>query len=176
MNVINKPTLFRKSSLLLMATTIILAGCSGGADDDLLEYIDEVKTRPGGRIEALPQIKPYENFVYQAANLRSPFVPDRPDVQNPTGPKPIEARNKEYLEQFPLDALDMVGALISKGETYGLVRSQDGLVHRVKTGNYLGQKDGQITAITDSEIQISELIPDGIGGFYQRTAAIALSD
>jgi hypothetical protein len=46
---------------------------------------------------------------------------------------------------------------------YGLVQTSDRLIHRVVTGNYLGQNDGRIISITDSAIQLLEIIPDGLG-------------
>ena len=153
---------------------LVLAGC-GGDMDDLLAKIDEVKARPGGRIEPLPQIKPYETFTYEAESLRSPFVPDTQQVAGqPTGPRPDTTRNKEFLEQFPLDTLAMVGTLEREGKTYGLVQTQDGLVHRVLPGNYVGQNDGRIVTISSAEIEVEELVPDGIGGFFKRSAAISL--
>jgi type IV pilus assembly protein PilP len=156
----------------LAATT--LAGCSGG-NSDLQAYIDEVKARPGGRIDPLPQVKPYETFTYEANSLRSPFQPDRPGGGRASGgPRPDADRPKEYLEQFPLDTLAMVGTLTQNGATYGLVQSQDGLVHRVLPGNYIGQNDGRVVAITQAEIAVEELVPDGIGGFYRRPASIGL--
>ena len=162
--------------VVLGITAFGLSACSGGMDD-LLGYVDEVKARPGGRIEPLPQIKPYDTFSYQASNLRSPFLPDRPAAPGQfAGPQPLENRSKEYLEQFPLDTLNMVGSVDQAGKTYGLVRTQDGLVHRVMAGNYVGQNDGRIIAISDSEVSIEELVPDGIGGFFKRSAAIGLSD
>ncbi len=152
----------------------VVAGC-GGDMDDLLIYIDEVKARRGGRIEPLPQIKPYETFTYRAGDLRSPFVPDTPAASaRPTGPRPDTRRSKEFLEQFPLDTLTMVGTLEREGRTYGLVQTQDGLVHRVLPGNYVGQNDGRIVAVNDSDIEVEELVPDGIGGFFKRSAAIGL--
>ena len=162
--------------LILAVWVAGVAACSGGPSD-LLEYIDEVKARPGGRIEPLPQIKPYDTFAYQATELRSPFLPDRPNAPGSfTGPRPIEDRNKEYLEQFPLDTLNMVGTVDKSGKTFGLVQTQDGLVHRVMAGNYIGQNDGRIVAINDAEISLEELVPDGIGGFFKRSAAIGLTD
>jgi type IV pilus assembly protein PilP len=153
---------------------LLLAGCGGGMDD-LLAYVDEVKARPGGRIEPLPQIKPYETFTYEAETLRSPFMPDRaPSRSAASGPRPEANRPKEYLEQFPLDTLDMVGTLVREGRTYGLLQTQDGLVHRVLPGNYIGQNDGRVLAITESEITLEELVPDGIGGFFKRSAAVGL--
>ena len=156
---------------------LALLGCSAGVDDELLSYLDEVKARPGGRIEPLPQIKPYEAFAYAAEDIRSPFEPDRPDTPAAmSGPKPIEDRNKEYLEQFPLDTLNMVGTLDREGTTFGLVQTQDGMVHRVIAGNYVGQNDGRIVVISDASIRLEELVPDGIGGFYKRSAEIGLGE
>lgn len=162
--------------LLLGIAALGVAACAGGSAD-LLEYIDDVKARPGGRIEPLPQIKPYDTFAYQASDLRSPFMPDQPNAPgNIAGPQPVENRNKEYLEQFPLDTLDMVGTLDRSGKTFALVQTLDGLVHRVIAGNYLGQNDGRVVAISDAEISLEELVSDGIGGFFKRSAAIGLSD
>ena len=165
--------LIRVATALLLS--LLLVAC-GGDMSDLQEYIADVKQRPGGRIEPLPQIKPYETFRYRADNQRSPFVPDQRDANEgrPEGPKPIENRNKEYLEQFPLDTLAMVGTLEREGRTYGLVQTQDGLVHRVVPGNYVGQNDGRIMTIDESGIQVEELVPDGIGGFFKRTAEIGI--
>lgn len=155
----------------------LLSGCAAGVDDELQAYVDEVKARPGGRIEPLPQIRPYETFTYTADKVRSPFQPDRPDSPSAiAGPKPLKDRSKEYLEQFPLDTLAMVGTLENQGRTFGLVQTQDGMVHRVTPGNYVGQNDGQIIAITAATISLEELVPDGIGGFYKRSAEIGLSD
>ena len=160
---------------LALCIPVLLLGCSSGVNDELLTYIDDVKAKPGGRIEGLPQIKPYENFSYAADEIRSPFLPDRPDSpQNMAGPKPIQDRNKEYLEQFPLDTLAMVGTLDREGTVFGLVQTQDGMVHRVTPGNYLGQNDGRILAVNDADISLEELVPDGIGSFYKRPAEIGL--
>ncbi len=169
----------RNSNLLRCVAVAVLAaaasGCGGG-NDDLLDYIDEVKARPGGRIEPLPQIKPYETFTYEAQSLRSPFIADSPKGRSAVGPRPEANRPKEYLEQFPLDTLKMVGTLQRENMRYALLQTQDGMVHRVVPGNYVGQNDGRVTQVTDGEIQVEELVPDGIGGFYKRSAAIGLSD
>jgi type IV pilus assembly protein PilP len=152
-------------------------GCAASVDDELHAYVDDVKARPGGRIDPLPQIRPYETFRYSAEEIRSPFLPDRPNSPSSiAGPKPRLERNKEYLEQFPLDTLTMVGTLDRQGLTFGLLRTQDGMVHRVTSGNYIGQNEGRIVAIAEAEINLEEMVPDGIGGFYTRSADIGLSD
>jgi type IV pilus assembly protein PilP len=160
--------------LLVAAIAVSAAGCGGNGDLD--EYINEVKARPGGRIDPLPQVKPYETFTYEAENLRSPFIPDSPKGRAAAGPRPEANRPKEYLEQFPLDTLTMVGTLQRENRRYGLLQTQDGMVHRVVAGNYVGQNDGRVIAVTDGEVQVEELVPDGIGGFYKRSAAIGLAD
>jgi type IV pilus assembly protein PilP len=167
---------FARTVAALMLATVALAGCGGG-QSDLLKYIDEVKARPGGRIEALPQIKPYETFAYEAETLRSPFTPDRPAGRaGSAGPRPDSGRPKEYLEQFPIDTLVMAGTLNQGNNNYGLVQTQDGLLHKVRPGNYIGQYDGRVVGVTPAEIQIEELVPDGIGSFYKRSATIALKN
>jgi type IV pilus assembly protein PilP len=162
--------------LVLLAGVVALLGACSGANDDLLTYIDHATARPGGRIPPLPQIKPYETFAYEAESLRSPFAPDNSKRASATGPRPEANRPKEYLEQFPLDTLRMVGTLKRAGSLFGLLKTKDGMVHRVVNGNYLGQNDGRVLAVTDAEIRVEELVPDGIGGFYKRSAAIALAD
>ncbi|MGH8196032.1 MAG: pilus assembly protein PilP [Woeseiaceae bacterium] len=164
----------------IVAAGLASAGCSGDMDD-LDQYINEVKARPGGRIEPLPEITPYEVFSYVAdtEGYRSPFVPDTPQAtaSGPgNGTRPDLNRSREFLEQFPLDTLEMVGTLELGDATYGLVQTQDGLIHRVVPGNYIGQNDGRITAITESEIEVVEIISDGIGGYLEREAAVGLAD
>ncbi|HEX7719256.1 MAG TPA: pilus assembly protein PilP [Woeseiaceae bacterium] len=164
---------------LILAAGLGLAGCSGDMDD-LDRYVNEVKARPGGRIDPLPEITPYEVFTYVAdtQGYRSPFVPDSP--QATAGPgggtRPDPERSREFLEQFPLDTLQMVGTLDISNTTYGLLQAQDGLIHRVVPGNYIGQNDGRIIAVSESEIRVVEIISDGIGGYLERQAAISLSD
>ncbi len=172
----------RASSLklgLVLTLSLGLTAC-GGDMDDLDSYINEIKARPGGRIEPLPEITPYETFTYvvDAQGLRSPFVPDTPQTAGSAagGVRPDSDRSREYLEGFPLDTLSMVGTL-NIGETvYGLVQTADGLIHRVVPGNYMGQNDGRITDISDAEIALVEIISDGIGGYIERDAAVGLSD
>ena len=167
-----------KHCLLLMLGACGLAAC-GGDMDDLDQYINEIKAKPGGRIEPLPEITPYEVFTYiaDAEGLRSPFVPDTPQASGVSGGvRPNPDRSREYLESFPLDTLGMVGTLDINNSYYGLIQTADGLIHRVIPGNYMGQNDGRITEISESEILLVEIISDGIGGYIERDAAISLSD
>lgn len=156
-----------------------LVGCEQDMSD-LERYVAEVKQRPGGRIEPLPQAEPYENYVYGVSNERSPFVPDVPTGQrggsegeSGSGISPDFDRNREFLEEFPLDSLDMVGTVVtSQDEIYGLVRTPEGDVYRIQVGNYMGQNHGRITDINEQEISLIEIVPDGLGGWMERDASV----
>jgi type IV pilus assembly protein PilP len=152
----------------------LLAGCSG-RDADLDRFIEQTKKEPGGRVEPLPEVKPYEAFAYVDQDKRSPFVPGGSGGAN-AGLRPDSHRNREYLEQFSLDTLKMVGTLNLNGNSYGLVQTKDGRVHRVVVGEHLGTNDGKITTISPAKIALVEIIPDGLGGYLERPAALALNE
>jgi type IV pilus assembly protein PilP len=153
-----------------------VAGCSGG-QSDLQKWIADTKKKPGGHIQPLPEVKPYETYVYNAAKMRSPFQPQGVGAGNGQASlRPSTRRNREFLEGFSLDTLKMVGTFKVGSNFYGLVQSKDGLVHKVQPGNYLGQNDGKVTEITGGKISVVEIIPDGLGGYIERPASLALSD
>lgn len=165
--------------LLVFLASAALGACAGD-NDELRAYVDAVKARPGGRIPPLPDIVPAPKFAYEAADRRSPFVPDTPQARVSANPDAVQGpdpnRPREFLEQYPLDTLRMVGTLELGIGAFGLVQTSDGLVHRVAAGNHLGQNYGRITEISDAEIQLVEIIPDGLGGYLERPAAVGLSD
>lgn len=160
-----------------------LAGC-GDRIGDLREYTNEVKARKGGHIEPIPQLKPFETYLYSDQDDRSPFTPQLNTLANnntnrgssTTGLHPDFNRNHEYLEQFPLDGLKMVGTLTVNGVLYGLVKDSDNILHRVADGNYMGQNYGKIISISDSDIKLREIVPDGQGGWSERITTVTLSD
>jgi type IV pilus assembly protein PilP len=171
---ITRPNLARSCTVLVCACVALigLAGCSS-ADGDLQQFIRQTQQQPGGYVEPLPEVKPYETFVYDDENLRSPFVPSQEGGFNSV--RPDSKRPREFLEQFSLDTLTMVGTIRIGGTMYGLVQTKDGIVHRVTVGNYMGQNEGRIIDITPSKIDLTEIVPDGLGGYMKRPAAMGLS-
>jgi type IV pilus assembly protein PilP len=172
--------LLKKVRWLAVAALAALASGCGANMDELRSYIDEVKERPGGRIEPLPEIRPAPGFVYEAGDRRSPFVPDLQQQRASSNPNAVEGpdpnRPREELEKFPLDTLDMVGTLSNQTGTFALVQDPGGLVWKVSVGNHMGQNYGRIQSISDSEIRLVEIISDGLGGFLERPAGIGLGD
>lgn len=168
----------KQSKPISIAAIALLALSACSSDMEQLQAkVTEIKARPGERIEPLPEIKPYETFTYNAGSMRSPFVPSAParsDLANAV--RPDVKRPREFLEQFPLDTMQMVGTLQLQGRNYGLVQGKDGLVHRVLPGNFVGQNDGRIVGISGTKISIIEIVPDGLGGYIERPAALALNE
>ena len=168
----------QKISWRLIGTLCVLAGVLTGCsskDDELDQFITDTKKEPGGPVKPLPELKPYESYAYESANMRSPFMPGGSGGGGSGALRPDSRRNREFLEQFSLDTLRMVGTLRLSDRTYGLIKTKDGLVHRVLPGNYLGQADGRVTDISPSKISVVEIVPDGLGGYMERPASLALN-
>ena len=161
---------------------VLLAGCSSD-NSDLRRRIEEVKARPPDPIEPLPEIKPYEVFTYSAEGLRDPFAggllepeDEQPVAVETDGPQPDFDRRRETLESFSLDSLAMVGTLTMQEETFALVQDPDQLIHRVVIGNFLGRNHGRVHSIRPDRVELTELVSNGLGGWIEREAAIALGD
>ena len=69
----------------------------------------------------------------------------------------------------------MVGVLSQKAAHFALVKADRGL-YRVKVGNYMGQNFGLITAISDSQIELRELIQDASGDWTERQSTLQLQE
>ena len=168
---------------LLATVSGSLIACSSDPTSDLEIYVEEVKSQQVSSIDPLPEFKPYESFTYMAADLRDPFTV--PTFSHPqavatqasgNGIKPDFDRPTEPLEEFPLDSLRMVGTLEQNEDNWALINDTDGTIHRVQPGNYAGQNHGKITRVTEFEVELTEIVPDGIGGWLERQASIAISE
>lgn len=171
----------RLNFIPLLGLTTLLTAC-GGDMSDLERFIDETKTKHHGKVDPLPEFPPYETFEYLTETVRDPFRPQTDLNSSPvaeveyTGPRPEATRRREPLENFPVDALKMVGLLQQKSQTWGLVRDPDGTIHRVQPGNYAGQNHGKIVALSETKIDIVELVPDGLSGWVNRDAQLAMAE
>jgi type IV pilus assembly protein PilP len=167
-----------RTGRVLIATAlaaVLLAGCSS-KDAELERFIAKIKKESGGKVEPLPEVKPYEAFTYAARDMRSPFMPGGSGASSSAALRPDSKRNREYLEQFSLDTLRMVGTLRLGGGNFALVQTKDGLVQRVLPGNYMGQNDGKVIDVSPTKITLIEIVPDGVGGYMERPASLALSE
>jgi type IV pilus assembly protein PilP len=165
------------SLVVLMA---VLAGC-GGSDDfsDLDAYMNEMRLRAPGKIEPTPTFLSYPTFTYNAANLRSPFsrqVKVDPALkQGARNVQPDPNRVKQYLESFNIEQFEMVGTISNVAGSFALLRGAGG-VYRLKVGDYLGRNDGRIVAISGSQVDVVEIVPDGEGAWLERPRTLPLKE
>lgn len=171
----------------LILVCVSLAGCGGGSMADLRGYVEEVKKRKGTRIEELPPIEPYIVYTYPCNGSIGCVDPFEPFFQEPPTPPeqqqsassgltPDFDRNREELESHTLDSLRMMGTLEKDQEIWGIIRSPDSIIHRIKVGNYMGKNHGKVISISEDKIELTEIVPDGQGGWTERDAALALSE
>jgi type IV pilus assembly protein PilP len=168
--------------LLALACMAALAACGGEQFGDLKKELNDMTKDLRGRVDPLPQVRPYEPVAYQAENEVDPFRPGRIEVAlaggatpAPGGRAPDMDRPKEALEAFPLESIQMVGSLTQGRETFGLVKAGPNL-YRVRKGNYMGQNFGVITGIDESQISLKELIQEGSGEWVERSSALQLQE
>ncbi len=164
---------------------LVLTGCGGGDMSDLDEYMQDVRQRPAPPIEPIPTFPQYETFTYQAAGLRSPFekpqaieelIINGEKVGPATMVKPDELRPKEYLEQFNISSIVMVGTVVKEGMIWGLVDDGTGNIHRVQVGNYMGRNHGKIYYIDNGRIDLKEIVPNGPDGWLERPKTLQLQE
>ena len=172
----------------LVCILLSLGGCVSTDTSDLDQHIAEILVRPGGRIEPLPEIKPYVAYAYQSSglNARDPFKLFYQSDNDTLGEEEKDAgltkemedelrhRNKEELEEFELDSLRMVGTMDNGENNWGIIQGPDGTVHRIKVGNYMGRNTGKVLNVFEDRIEIREIVKNGQGRWEERQAAIAL--
>ena len=170
----SKLALLNNNLTRILFVSFALAGCVNDNVSDLHEYVQTVKSKKPVPIPPLPEAKSYETYVYDETTLRDPFQASvaRKVVRSNNNLRPNMKRQREVLEQFPLDTLNMVGSLEQGGERWALIRSQDGTLYRTKKGRYIGQDYGQIIR----EIVLQETVPDGLGGWVRRQATLSVSE
>lgn len=179
--------LYRKRPYLQIGYAVFLTcltGCSNDDFSDLNQYILRVKAEPKGAIQPLPETKVVESFIFNPEGLRDPFKPlvqpeqqdEVTDLSTGGGIKPDTTRRKEDLEAFPLDVLKMVGTVVMKSNLWGLVKADDGTIHRVQTGNYMGKNYGKIIHISTDKIELMEIVPDKPGSWREQQMSLALTE
>ena len=176
----------RTRALHLLLTGLLglaVAGCGGETSTDLQAYVQQVKARQKGRIPPLPQPQEFEVFTYEQASLRDPFTPldvieaelsAEQDDENAL--RPDMAREKDLLEQYKLGSLKMMGTLEKDGQRWALIQTADGTLHRTTAGRYMGQNNGQIISINESDLELREIVPDGLGKWVEKYTTLTTNE
>ena len=167
--------------LFAVALAVLLAACGSDEHRDLKQELAELTKDFRGRVDPLPQVKPYEPVPYTSEGQVDPFRPERIEVAQASrrasgGTALIDEQRKrppEPLEAFPLESIQMLGTITQEKETFALVKAGPNL-YRVHKGNYMGQNFGVITAIDEAQINLKELVQDSGGEWVERMSSLQL--
>jgi len=172
--------------LALLLAGSVVAGCSQDTGySDLDQFMREARDAPRGVVEPLPEFQAYEAFSYRSADRRAPFEPPQEvqlsmeEERTPESDiRPDENRPREPLERFEIGDLTMVGTLQRSVDDslHALISDNSGGVHRVREGNYMGKNHGRVRRISETRIELIEIISDGRGGWIERPRTVSLEE
>ncbi|MDD1641755.1 MAG: pilus assembly protein PilP, partial [Methylococcaceae bacterium] len=63
-----------------------------------------------------------------------------------------------------------------KSNLWGLVKADDGSIHRVQIGNYMGKNYGKVINISADKIELMEIVPDKPGKWREQQTSLALTE
>ena len=175
MNLIRVPVV----SLLLVAA--LLSGCSDSDVKEVRQWMDTTKKNTKVNVTPLSEPKTFIPFAYTAEAETDPYDPNKLLAELARAAnkdnrfRPDMERRKELLESYPLDTIRMVGIMQKGGTNYALLQI-DKAVHQVKAGQRLGQNYGVVTSVTETGINIKEVVQDPGGEWVERMAKLELQE
>lgn len=160
--------------------SLLLSGCFEGPRQDLVEArLNELRERPRGRIEPLPEFPEPVRAEYTQQGQRDPFAPPQRLLLQLTAPPGLPApdpnRPRAPLESWELDQLSYRGSMSRGQDIRGLILTPDQQLISIRQGDRMGQNHGTIIQITSNSITLRELIADGSGQWREREQIIHLS-
>lgn len=168
-------------SLVVAPTVFVLGGC-GNSDDELRQWMSDVRKEMRPVTPTITEPKSFEAFIYQDQASVDPFDPSKVtnalkslSAKSTSGLAPDLARRREPLEAYPLDTIAMVGTLQRPNLRFALLRA-DNVIYQVKVGNYIGQNFGLVTRIDENEVTLKEVVQDAAGEWVERTSVLQLQE
>ena len=174
--------LMRLAALIVTAASV--TACGGGSESELRAWMDDTRKAMRPTTQPVPEPKQFSPFTYEAKALIDPFdaqkmvlaVARQAQTRASTSAiKPDLDRRREALEGFPLDQLRMVGTLRQQGNNVALIDAS-GQTFMVKAGNYMGQNFGLVTKISETEVDLKEIVQDAAGEWVERPTKLELQE
>jgi len=159
----------RFSVIWCLVLSWLLCGCElvdfFSDDENIQDFIAQVKARPKKKIEVDPVIPDYKPYPYEVTNIRSPFqlfqATVKAEIKSDSKCIPDKTRLKTYMERFDLNSFKLVGYLKVDGVKIALFKiGQMNGVFKVKNNDYIGDNYGKVT-ITDDKVEVEEKFKDG---------------
>lgn len=161
-----------------------LSACGGGDEGELRTWMDDTRKAMRPTTQPVPEPKQFSPYSYESKTLIDPFdaqkmvlaVARQAQARASTSAiKPDLDRRREALEGFPLDQLKMVGTLRQQGNNVALIDAS-GQTFMVRSGNYMGQNFGLVTKISETEVELKEIVQDAAGEWVERPAKLELQE
>lgn len=172
----------RRAGLAVAVVGALMLSACGANHEELQAWMDQQRREVRPNVTPLTPPKKFDPQPYGAVTLVEPFsnqkltVAIKQETRQPNSLITAEInRRREPLESFPLDSMSMVGSLNREGRPFALLRV-DNLLYQVKVGDYLGQNYGRITAITETEVTLREIVQDATGEWIERAGALQLQE
>ncbi|MGN7612306.1 pilus assembly protein PilP [Magnetococcales bacterium HHB-1] len=188
--------LFFLVSILGLKPQVVWAGKKGGGVKKSAKMAKKLARgrrapgRGGGSsninkpLKLSPEAEAYFNnankqvYVYPSEGRRDPFQSAIKALKKqnlpPVDPDDLPDREKEPLEAFPLSSLSLVAIIDLDGKFMGFIQDPMKRGYTVRVGNRIGTKNGRITNITESSLDILEKNPQPRNPLATRTVTLAL--
>lgn len=169
---------------ILLAAFSLLAGCSAAGESEIQEWMKEVRASMRPTTQPVPEPKEFSPYAYDGRSQVDPFDPQKVLMAvarqqqaraSTSSIRPDLDRRRETLEGFPLDQVRMVGMMRQSGTNVALVETS-GTTHLIRVGNYVGQNFGLVTRISETEVQLKEIVQDAAGEWVERPAKLELQE
>lgn len=169
----------KNSALLVLGLCIGLSGCGGDNMADLKTFVADAYKDKKPDIEPLPPIRPFTPYKYSASAENDPF--SRSNMLGESGQAQSDQeidRVREPLEEYPLDALKMVGTMSKNNQPWVIVKTSTGTALLATEGNYMGQNNGKILQISPERqmVVLSERILDSAGRWVTREVQVTVDE
>lgn len=175
----------RSRLIVMMGAALVLTGCGPSGEDELRQWMADLRATTKPRLMTIKEPKQYFPQEYIAGNGMEPFNQMKltqalrressETVANASLIAPEMARRKEPLEAYPLDAMKMVGSMNKTGSPTALI-TVDRLLYQVRVGNYIGQNYGKIVSISETNMNLREIVQDPTGDWVERMTTLDLQE
>ena len=168
----------------LALPVVVLAGCTGGNETELRAWMDDTRKTMRPTTQPVPEPKQFSPFTYEAKALIDPFDQQKMILAaarqaqsraSTSSIRPDLDRRREMLEGYPLDQLKMVGTLQQSGNQVALIDA-GGQTFMVRRGNYMGQNFGLVMQISETAVDVKEIVQDAAGEWIERPTKLELQE
>ncbi len=163
--------------LILLCLAASLFACQGESGDDLDAFMRNTPSNKQAKVSPLPEMHAYYAAQYNADGLLVDPFRARKVARKAGALQPNLQRPKQLLESYPLESIKYVGTIAKSKLLHALLLTPDHGVQQVRLGNYVGQDFGVVTKISETQIELKEIVQDDLSGdWVERISTLSLQE